>query len=84
MDNFALGLTLMVVGMVTVFAILLIVIYLSRVLIMAVNRIAPEEPVPGSNQRRTTVINPSVMRVIALAVDKVTGGKGRVESVEKM
>ena len=37
------GLMLMVVGMATVFVILLIVIYLSKYLITVVNKVAPEE-----------------------------------------
>ena len=40
------GLLLMVVGMLTVFAILLIVIYGSRLLVAIVNKIAPEEASP--------------------------------------
>lgn len=43
MDNLGIGLLLMVVGMVTVFIILLIVIYLSKILISLVNKFAPNE-----------------------------------------
>ena len=43
MENIELGLLLMVVGMVTVFVILLIVIWLSQLLISIVNKVAPEE-----------------------------------------
>lgn len=46
MGNITLGLQLMGIGMVTVFAILLIVIYGSRLIISIVNRIAPEEQKP--------------------------------------
>lgn len=41
--NLETGLLLMVVGMATVFVILLIVIYLSQLLIKLVNKVAPEE-----------------------------------------
>ena len=47
MENLGLGLILMVVGMMTVFCILLIVIYGSRGLISLINRIAPEEQRPA-------------------------------------
>ena len=43
MENIETGLLLMVVGMTTVFAILLIVIYLGKGLIVLVNKYAPEE-----------------------------------------
>lgn len=43
MENIELGLLLVVVGMVTVFVILLIVIWLSQLLISIVNKVAPEE-----------------------------------------
>ena len=46
MENLGLGLTLMAIGMVTVFAILLIVINLSNVLIKIVNKVCPEEEAP--------------------------------------
>lgn len=43
MENIGIGLLLMLVGMCTVFLILLIVIWLSQFLISVVNKIAPEE-----------------------------------------
>lgn len=42
MENIGVGLLLMVVGMCTVFLILLIVIWISQFLISVVNKIAPE------------------------------------------
>ncbi len=84
MDNFGLGITLMVIGMVTVFAILLIVIYLSRLLISAINRFAPEEVQPARRQSGGTDVSPVTMKVIAAAVSRITGGKGTVKSVERL
>lgn len=46
MENLETALLLMVVGMATVFAILLIVIYLGKLLISLVNKYAPEEQLP--------------------------------------
>ena len=47
MENIGLGLELMLVGMVTVFIILLIVIYGSQLLIKIVNKVSPAEaPAP--------------------------------------
>ncbi len=78
---------LMVVGMITVFAILLIVIYLSQLLIAIVNKVAPEEVVVKKNTATASapaVIDPSTMAAIKGAVNIVTGGKGKVMKVEKI
>lgn len=87
MENLSLGLMLMVVGMITVFAILLIVIYLSKLLIAIVNKVAPEEVVvkkATATASAPAVINPNTMAAIKGAVNIVTGGKGKVMKVEKI
>lgn len=86
MENMGLGLMLMVVGMITVFAILLIVIYLSKLLIAIVNKVAPEEVVLKKNVATASpaVIAPDTMAAIKGAVNIVTGGKGKVVKVEKI
>lgn len=86
MENMGLGLMLMVVGMITVFAILLIVIYLSKLLITIVNKVAPEEVVVKKNVATVApaVIAPDAMAAIKGAVNIVTGGKGKVVKVEKI
>lgn len=78
---------LMVVGMITVFAILLIVIYLSQLLIAIVNKVAPEEVVVKKSTATSSapaVIDPNTMAAIKGAVNIVTGGKGKVMKVEKI
>ena len=47
MENIETAILLMVVGMATVFVILLIVIYLGKLLITLVNKYAPEEVAPA-------------------------------------
>ena len=87
MENLSLGLMLMVVGMITVFAILLIVIYLSKLLIAIVNKVAPEEVVvkkAATVPAAPTVIDPATMAAIKGAVNIVTSGKGKVIKVEKI
>lgn len=64
---------MMVIGMVTVFCILLIVIYGSRALISLVNRIAPSE------QRKVT--EPRTAAVLDAAVAQITGGKGHIVKI---
>ena len=58
MENIGLGLVLMIVGMVTVFLILLIVIFGSTLMIRIVNRIAPAETAkPSAEQTAVAVLN---------------------------
>ena len=55
------GITLMIVGMITVFVILLIIIQLSNLLIKIVNKVAPEEDVkPAKTAARVMPIAPDV------------------------
>ena len=85
MENMGLGLTLMLVGMITVFAILLIVINLSKVLINIVNKVAPEEaPKKKVETQIPTKIDSNIMAIIEAAVKELTAGKGTVTSVEKL
>lgn len=86
MENMGLGLTLMLIGMLTVFVILLIVINLSKVLISIVNKVAPEEEAPKKKVEAPTpkLIDANVMAIIEAAVKELTGGKGTVTNVEKL
>ncbi len=85
MENMGLGLQLMVVGMLTVFAILLIVIYGGKLLITAVNKVAPEEAQKPQQQRAATSasIDAATMAVLQQTVAQITGGKGHVKSARK-
>lgn len=83
MENIGTGLMLMVVGMATVFVILLIVIWLSQFLIKVVNKIAPEEV-----KKKPAASGPSTdagaMDAIKSAVNILTAGKGQVIKIEKL
>lgn len=86
MENLGLGLTLMAIGMVTVFVILLIVINLSKVLINIVNKVCPEEEAPKKKAAPAAApapIDATVMGVIKATVAQITGGKGTVTNVTK-
>ena len=83
MENLNTALLLMVVGMATVFAILLIVIYLG--LIALVNKYAPEEVSSAKPAASGPAAIPAnVMAAISAAVTVVTQGKGKVAKVEKI
>lgn len=78
------GITLMIVGMVTVFAVLLIIINLSKLLINIVNRVAPEEEAKPKSAPAAAAIPQDIMEVIRQTVSQITGGKGTVANVAKL
>ena len=85
MENLGLGFELMAVGIVTVFVILLIVIWGGELLIRTVNKIAPAEteklhPEPA----QPAAVDVQTMAILQQVVNQVTGGKGRVESARKV
>ena len=84
MENLGLGLTLMLIGMVTVFAILMIVIALSNALIRIVNKVCPAEEALKKAPARQATVDSAVMDVINAAVAQITAGKGRVTKVERI
>jgi oxaloacetate decarboxylase gamma subunit len=91
MNNFELGLLLMVVGMITVYFILLLVIGLGKGLIMLVNKYSPEQVVSagqaGNNRTNapTDGVFPDQPTSVAIvsAVSVLTGGHGKVTKIEK-
>ncbi len=84
MENLSFGLMLMAIGMVTVFAILLIVINLSKLLIVLVNKVAPEAEAQPAKARPAAAVDERTMAVITAAVAQLTGGKGTVKTVERV
>lgn len=84
MENLEIGLLLMVVGMATVFVILLIVIYLSQLLIKLVNKVAPEEEPKKKSVSVAASSDASAMDAIKAAVNILTAGKGQVIKIEKL
>ena len=87
MENLSIGLQLLVVGMLTVFAILLIVIYGGKLLIKVVNAIAPEEVAQAKKtvaQAAPGAVDAPTMAVLQEVVKQLTGGKGRVESAKRV
>ena len=85
MENLNIALLLMIVGMATVFAILLIVIYLGKGLIALVNKYAPEKAAPAKQAANAPAAVPgNIMAAISAAVTVVTQGKGKVAKVEKL
>lgn len=86
MENLGIGVELMIVGMLTVFCILLIVINLGKILIKIVNRIAPEEVVAPKKAAAAApvAIDATTMAILEQTVSQITGGKGHVASAKKI
>ena len=84
MDNIGLGVQLMIVGMSTVFLILLIVIWGGKLLINVVNKVAPEEVVPAKGTNAPEAVDGSTMAVLQQVVSQITGGKGHVASAKRI
>lgn len=86
MENIETALLLLVVGMSTVFAILILVIYLGKSLIFLVNKYAPEEEIPLKQMpaKGPAPIPGNILAAITAAVNVVTHGKGKVSKIEKI
>lgn len=84
MENLELALMLMVVGMTSVFVILLIVIYLSQGMISLVNKFAPEEAPKKKAPAAVSTTDAGTMDAIKAAVEILTAGKGQVVKIEKL
>ncbi len=74
-----LGLQLLLVGMLTVYLILVVVIFFSRLLIRLLNRFVPAEDVPKKVRPEEIP-----MDVLQQAVAQITGGSGRIVKVTKV
>lgn len=71
------GITLMVIGMVTVFAVLLFIIFVSKGLIFIVNNAIPE------TSEQKSQIPYDICEVINKTVFQITGGKGKVANIKE-
>lgn len=82
------ALQLMVVGMLTVFCILLIVIGLGTLLIKLVNKYAPEEAAAKQPVAKlmgaATQVDATVKAIIDATVSQITGGKGHASKITRL
>lgn len=84
MEHLSFAFQLILIGMSTVFVILLILIYANKALISLLNRIAPEEQSSARNLAPQASISPTTMQLLEKAVAEITGGKGTIRKVEKI
>jgi len=79
MGNLGLGFLLMAVGMVTVFIILIIVIYGSQFMIFIMNKLAPAQDIAAGHDDST-----GIRAVLDAAVSQITSGRGHIVNVTKL
>ena len=87
MENLNLALSLLLVSMITVFAILYLVVLIGNVVIRLTNRFITPETIAvkkeiASGKAKPT--NPAKIAAVIAAVDAVTGGKGKIEKIDKI
>ena len=72
------GITLMIIGMLTVFTILLIIIMFSNWLIVFVNKVAPEEA------GKVAKVPEDIQEAIHKAIFQITGGRGKITEIKEV
>ena len=77
------ALSLMGIGMITVFMVLSCVVILGNLLIRFVNRFVPAVITETTPDRSKDQVAPSKIAAITAAVDVFTKGKGQVTSIKK-
>lgn len=83
-ESFSEAVELMLTGMSTVFVILILVVVLGNLIVIFTNRLYVEPPVGSSlNQEENQELSPQQLAAIVATVEALTGGKGKVASVEK-
>ena len=78
------ALTLLGVGMITVFVVLLFVVIVGNILISLVNKYAPESSDKKSIKKVSNEINPLTIAAITAGVEVFTKGKGNITSISKI
>lgn len=87
MENLNEALSLLLVGMITVFIILSLVVFIGNMVIRFTNRfmipetIAVKKEIAAGKAKPT---NPAKIAAVIAAVDAITGGKGKIEKIDKI
>ncbi|MBN1115747.1 MAG: OadG family protein [Bacteroidales bacterium] len=82
-QNLGNALSIMIVGMVTVFLILWLVVLIGNALIRLTNKFWPESEISKKANAALTASDGTVAAIIA-AVDVVTKGKGKITKITKL
>lgn len=83
MENMNEALSLLVIGMVMVFIILLLVVAIGNAVILLTNRYVPVVQKTATGDVAIKGTNPQKLAAIAAVVDMITQGEGRIDSIQK-
>lgn len=84
-DKFIEASLLMAIGMVTVFVVLLIIIFLGGLLIKTVNKFFPEEVKPVAKAAAAVqAVDQNIQEAINKAIMTISGGKKQAQKIEKI
>ena len=84
-EKFIEALTLMGIGLATVFVVLLIIIFLGGLLIKTVNKFFPEEVKPVAKAAAAVqAVDQNIQEAINKAILAISGGKKSAQSIEKL
>jgi len=94
-ENLSEAILILVIGMITVFIILGLVVLTGKTLIRITNRFAPDikespkgigviAPVSNNTLSNNSTINKKKLAAIIGTVEMITQGKGRIEKIEKV
>ncbi len=85
MENLPKALELLLIGMITVFVILCIVILLGKLLILFVNRFFPEKDcITPKSINSTNTVDDNTALIINEIVKQITSSKGVVSNIRKL
>lgn len=83
MDQMNEAITIMAVGMITVFFILFLIVFIGNTIILLSNKYLPEEIIPVKLKKATETSN-NTFAAITAAIEVVTKGKGKVTNIKKI
>ena len=83
-DKFIEALILMGIGMATVFAVLMLIIYLGGLLIKTVNKFFPEEVKASKAVQTAAAVDQNIQEAINKAILAISGGKKQAQKIEKI
>ena len=78
------ALKLMGIGMATVFAVLIFIIYIGNLLITLVNKFVAAEEKPLKTASSSNAVDANVALAIELAINKLTNGKKKADKIERI
>ncbi len=83
-SEFSTALSLLGIGMITVFVVLTVVVGVGKLLIRVVNSLPEESKELAISTRPSLGVDPKKVAAITAAVDHVTYGKGVITKIEKI